>query len=116
MDFYATLPSNTAVEQNTSADFRVHLPNTICLSGDWEVGLAEITYVKSWNNFHYDLNQLRLTLANDVNIWVQVPPGHYETIQELNNAIHMGIREYAKQAEVKKWIKRARLKINSITC
>ena len=103
-DFYITLPSNTENDRhgNSSADFRVHLPDTIRLSGDWEVALAEILYVKSWDNFHYRLNQLRFTLANDVNIWVQVPPGHYETIDQLNTAIHHGMQQYVESLVVNK--------------
>ena len=43
--FYLTLPSNssmTTFPDNTVANFRVKLPQTLDLSGRWEVGLTEI--------------------------------------------------------------------------
>ena len=52
-DFYLTLPSDSSMDyfpDNTLTEFRVKLPHTIHLSGDWEVGLAEISYPVNWSN------------------------------------------------------------------
>ena len=92
-DFYLTLPSNT-VGDNLSCDYRVHLPDVIHLNGEWEVALAEIMYVKSWNNLRYTDVQLGLMLSNDVNVWMHVPAGHYDSIEQLIKAIHMTLKAF----------------------
>ena len=51
--FYLHLPSNASLDKfptNTLTEYRVCLPQTISLSGDWEVALTEIHYPHSWNN------------------------------------------------------------------
>ena len=51
--FYLQLPSNASLDKfpnNTLTEYRVCLPQTITLSGDWEVALTEIHYPHSWNN------------------------------------------------------------------
>ena len=51
--FYLHLPSNSSFHKfsnNTLTEYRVGLPQTVSLTGDWEVGLAEIHYPHSWNN------------------------------------------------------------------
>ena len=51
--FYLTLPSNASMSifpENTTASFRVKLPQTVDLSGDWEVGLYSMTYPRTWYN------------------------------------------------------------------
>ena len=98
-DFYITLPSNT-IGNNLSSDFRVHLPDTIHLNGEWEVGLAEIMYVKSWNNLTQTGIQLGFVLANEVNIWMRIPNGHYDSIDQLIQAIHNTIKEYSERYKI----------------
>jgi len=52
-DFYITLPSNVTSpykQENTISNFVTKLPRRIQLSGQWEVGLAEISYSLSWYN------------------------------------------------------------------
>src|SRR5437867_2673758 len=49
--FYLTLPSNSSQEyfpDNTKTEFRTKLSSTIELSNEWEVGLAEIMFPRSW--------------------------------------------------------------------
>ena len=51
--FYLHLPSNASLDKfpnNTLTEYRVCLPQTITLSGDWEVALTEIHNPHSWNN------------------------------------------------------------------
>ena len=95
-DFYITLPSNT-VGDNLSSDFRVHLPDTVHLNGEWEVGLAEIMYVKSWNNLTQTGIQLGFELSNGVNVWMRVPNGHYDSVEHLIQAIHNTVKEYSDE-------------------
>ena len=49
--FYLTLPSNSSqqfVPDNTLTEFTTKLPSTIELANEWEVGLAEIMFPRSW--------------------------------------------------------------------
>src|SRR5688572_30289327 len=49
--FYLTLPSNSSQElfpNNTLTEFTTQLPSTIELTNEWEVGLAEIMFPRSW--------------------------------------------------------------------
>jgi len=50
--FYMFLPSNVedVTRQNIIAKNVTHLPQTVKLHGDWEVGLSEILYTKTWFN------------------------------------------------------------------
>ncbi|KAJ8039500.1 hypothetical protein HOLleu_17245 [Holothuria leucospilota] len=51
MAFYLTLPSNSSMDvypENTLSNYRVKLPTSLQLSGEWEVGLMEISYNHSW--------------------------------------------------------------------
>lgn len=49
--FYVTLPSNGSLDvypDNTVTEFRNKLARPIHLEGEWEVGLMEFTYPRSW--------------------------------------------------------------------
>ncbi len=49
--FYLTLPSNSSQQffpDNTLTEFTTKLPSTIQLKNEWEVGLAEIMFPRSW--------------------------------------------------------------------
>ena len=50
-DFYLILPSNTLNDRfvdNRPHHYNIELPQEILLRGDWEVGLTEIVYFKTW--------------------------------------------------------------------
>jgi hypothetical protein len=53
-EFYITLTSNVKSlytnNDNTVANFITPLPHTLHLSGEWEVGLKDVYYTKSWYN------------------------------------------------------------------
>lgn len=51
-DLYITLPSSvrSVTHENTLADYIADLPYTVELDGDWEVGLVELSFTKSWYN------------------------------------------------------------------
>jgi hypothetical protein len=51
-DFYMTLPSNASVSSfrdNSPSEYKINLSEPIDLRGEWEVGLVEVNYPKSWN-------------------------------------------------------------------
>lgn len=105
-EFYVTLPSNTHVG-NKTGDFRVHLPDIIKLEGEWDVALAQIQYPKSWNNISDDSdervgfqqNKIIVTMAADrMRLPVEIPTGHYETIDDLLATIVYSIQLKAQEA------------------
>ena len=68
--FYVTLPSNTSTDtfpNNTPSEYTTKLSQRIELSGEWEVALHTISYVK-WNTIklnkesvHYTVNGIKKT-------------------------------------------------------
>ena len=59
-EFMLTLPSNTASnnlyrETNKPSCFKVHLPTTLELEGEWEVSIVNIQYPFNWPNFNQEL-------------------------------------------------------------
>jgi len=113
--FYLTLPSNTvenynqyrkpvdnqardiAVPSETSwvnkqSEYRVHLPQSIHLEGEWEVGLSEIIYPHSWFNIYSDgpTNcHIFVALVGVAQPLVcAVPAGSYETPELIAAAIN----------------------------
>lgn len=82
--FYITLPSNACAKvfpQNTSASFTTQLARPLELTGDWEVGLAEIHYPHSWNTITEDAT---FEISNGVKKWVFfLQRGYYASIPEL---------------------------------
>lgn len=58
--FFLTLPSNSSLDTfplNTVANFKVQLPETISLEGDWEVALVEMLYTRTWSTIRGGVQQ-----------------------------------------------------------
>jgi hypothetical protein len=58
--FFITLPSNSCMEifpSNTVPNFKVKLPETISLTGDWEVALVEMQYAHTWSTIRQGVQQ-----------------------------------------------------------
>jgi len=85
MDYY---PDNTVARYTTK------LANTIELEGDWEVGLAEISFPSAVENvlrdrYYYDI------YTNDVHFRkITLPPGHHKRVNSLVDAMHF--EQYAQ--------------------
>lgn len=114
-----TLPSNTEFEGNTTANFKVRLPEKISLAGQWEVALVEMMYPHSW----YNVSGLELQgpdLETDMflpstmhpnsflvwiydRLWVQclIPPNNYSDTQNLIDAMQFGLK-YAVEKSKKR--------------
>ena len=98
-DFYLTLPSNSSMDYykaNTLANFTTRLPNTIDLTGDWEVGLVEIQYPHNWYNVLAEEScrtfRVRCQSADNENgpqaaYDFMIPAGYYHRIQTMLNQI-----------------------------
>ena len=87
--FYLHLPSNASLDKfpnNTLTEYRVCLPQTISLTGEWEVALTEIHYPHSWNNVQGNFEN-RFYLRNQEldSMWeaLIVPQGYYSSVADL---------------------------------
>ena len=114
--FYLTLPSNSSQEyfpDNTLTDFITKLPSTIELTNEWEVGLAEIMFPRSWYTIPKDgliiiadyrqcdliwrrdvLKRLRndeLTSDDelDTSIEIKIKGGFYDSMEELTQELKL---------------------------
>ena len=82
--FYLWFPSNSSSEvfpRNTLSEYRVRLPNSIQLTGEWEVALTEIQYKKNWHNIRNFYNVIYVQAPSIER--TSNPPGHYHTPQEV---------------------------------
>lgn len=124
-NFYANLPSNTRVEGNTPARFRVRFARKLQFNSVWSVALAEISYPHSWpslgtNEAQYVDVVWRQTAATTVH-WtpnvewtdayeriqdrllptrtrIQVPRGRYPTAERIASMLASVIRTTADEA------------------
>ena len=93
--FYLTLPSNASLDvfpDNKTTSYRVKLPQTIDLEGNWEVGLYSISYPNTWYTLQkgfdthiYYADQSGLFLAAIVDY------GYYTSIEDLAKAINASL-------------------------
>jgi len=103
-NFYMTLPSNVASGkyflQNTIANYTTKLPSHVSLDGKWEVGLAEISYTKSWYNIPKD-HELQIwyvqkgersdTILRDKE--TRLKRGFYNTIDDVIQSLNSYIND-----------------------
>ena len=82
--FYLHLSSNSSFDKLT--EYWVGLPQTVSLTGDWEVALTEIRYPHSWNNvqgnFH-DGFYVRNQELSEVWEVLIIPPGPYAPVEAI---------------------------------
>ena len=90
--FYVTLPSNSSMNyfpQNTITSYNTKLSEQIRLTGEWEVGIAEIHYPHSW--FNVDETNNKFYVNTDTNHEIIIPSGYYTSgdklIDEINNTL-----------------------------
>ena len=87
--FYLHLPINISLDKfpnNTLTEYRVCLPQTISLTGDWEVALTEIHYPHSWNNVQENFeNRFYLRNQEFSEVWeaLIIPRGHYSSVVDV---------------------------------
>ena len=87
--FYLHLPSNSRLDKfsnNTLAEYWVGLPQTVSLTGDWEVALTDIHYPHCWNNVQGDFrNRFYLRNPKLHGVWevLIISPGHYSSITDV---------------------------------
>ena len=87
--FYLHLPCNSSLDKfpnNTLTEYRVGLPQTVSLTGDWEVGLAEIHYPHSWKSVQGNFQDRFYVRDQELSgVWelLIIPPGHYASIEAI---------------------------------
>ena len=72
---------------NTTTSFRVKLPQTIDLEGNWEVGSYSISYPNTWYTLQKGFDA-RVYYANQTGLFLVaiVDYGYYTSMQDLVNA------------------------------
>ena len=85
--FYLTLPSNSSYQHypnNTLTEFTTKLSSTIELTSEWEVGLAEIMFPRSW----YTIPKDGLFIEVDYS-QCNIRPSFKEPFNSLNHSVKM---------------------------
>jgi len=98
--FYVTLPSNSSTDyypDNTVAHYTMKLANKIELEGDWEVGLAEISFPSEVENVVRDQCYYNLYIDDTFVRSIVLPPGNHRRMRTLLGAI---FREQIKQTNL----------------
>src|SRR5688572_15740086 len=103
--FYLTLPSNSShqfFQDNTMTDFTTKLSSTIELTNEWEVGLAEIMFPRSWYtipkrglNIDVDYSKCSVKLepegsveARNCILRIQLKGGFYNSMEQLTHELN----------------------------
>ena len=84
--FYMTLPSNSSMDifnSNKLSDFKVKLPSHMNLDGNWEVGLASITFPRTWYNITEANRRFYFDGGNDFWRVGLLPLGYYSSVQKV---------------------------------
>ena len=103
--FYLTLPSNSSMAyfpNNTVANFRVKLAETIDLPGQWEVALVGLHYPHTWPTIKKGVQQtflynLGAGLKDETAILKEV---YYPSLEQLIKALNASMSKEA-QAKIK---------------
>jgi hypothetical protein len=87
------LPSNTAVEGNTTSSFRVKLPKTLNFnSASWSCAVVSIVYPHFFQNFgSYKLQFVDIEWQNGGITRLYLPSTSLATIQDLQNFLNQNI-------------------------
>jgi len=102
--FYLTLPSNSSLDifpSNTVANFKVRLPETVSLEGDWEVALVEIQYTHTWNTIRHGVKQtIRYGPVEGPRHTGLIDGGYYDRVPDLVKNIN-GCMAKEEQSNIK---------------
>ena len=93
--FFVQCPSNASTDiyaNNTLSSFTVNFKQPIVLSGDYDVGVAEIQFPQTFNNIRKGSNTFEIIYSYPRSRKVkhmikEVQPGYYENIPDLIEAI-----------------------------
>lgn len=99
--FYLTLPSNSSAKyfpDNTLTHFVTKLHSSVSLTSDWEVGLSEISFPKTWYNIEKNGGWITVACGgysspeigtmHSYTSEVRVPAGYYESVADVVREIN----------------------------
>ena len=92
--FYVTFPSNSSMiyyPENTVTKYKTHLSQPISLEGEWEVGLFEFEYHRTWYNVEEKDSRIRFDHMKDEKVVrekIRIPHGYHTSIEELTDRIN----------------------------
>lgn len=100
--FYITLPSNSSMSvypKNTLSNYITKLSQSINLSSQWEVGLSEIQYSRTWYNVRKDEYWIYVNPGAGKPYGVEnIPQGYYSTIESVIEQITQAISRVSQEA------------------
>ena len=92
-DFYVYLPSNTdLLHENKASQYVTKLAKELTLGSHWERCLKEIHYPRTWTTLDRDERKFYIHHLNQ-NTWETLPPGHYESNQQVIDAMNKVLSE-----------------------
>ena len=94
-DFYVYMHRNTDfLHENKASPYVTILAKELALCSDWECCLKEIHYPRSWNILDRDEGDFYIHHLNQ-NTWEMktLPPGHYESKQQVIDAMNKVLSE-----------------------
>jgi len=94
--FFVLLPSNASLglyNNNTLTSYTVHLPETILLEGEYEVGLQSIIWPRTFYNITKSSERLYWHQPSGLSDVVLLSIGNYETITSLIDHINDKLKE-----------------------
>ena len=108
IQLYSNVESFQSHRENTVANFVTKLPEKLVLSSDWEVGLAEISYTKTWYNIRENQSIGVFTSGHHIhqNDEAVLRAGYYKNIIELVEEINKLFNVF-ESVSYRKYIKRA---------
>jgi hypothetical protein len=111
------ISNNSSSAHNQPASFRTYLPYTLQLEGQWECSLAELSFMKSWNNIdnipdekpNMKQTTFSIFIGMDAGIYQFGPPSHdieissgyYSSIDDLLINFKLNYDMWAENLEAK---------------
>ena len=95
--FFITLPSNSSMgvyPGNTISNYITKLSRAVNLNGEWEVGLSEIQFEKSWFNVRKRENWVYFRPSpRAAYLAGEISTGYYPDVETLIEAIHQTLQK-----------------------
>lgn len=98
-----TLPSDSSMEyfpDNKISHYRVHLPKEYLFDSDYEVGLTQFHYPRTWFNVYDSISKLYLRIESQDGREVRtarasIPEGYYSSIEQLVKMLNYTLSKVA---------------------
>lgn len=83
----------TFFPENTLAEYKVKLPFHVDLTGNWEVGLASITFPRTWFTIRNEDRRFFFDDGSGAFVVAFLPVGYYNSISEVIQALNKAITD-----------------------